>query len=129
MLDTKPLLEVSGLTKRFGGLVAVREIGFTVRAGEILGLIGPNGSGKSTVMKLVMGIERPDAGSVRLAGTQIAGWPTHRIARQGVGIVFQHSRPLHRQTVLENIKLALLPDSLFRLAAEPHVDQRAREIG
>jgi ABC-type branched-subunit amino acid transport system ATPase component len=125
---TAPTLEVSGLTKRFGGLVAVKEIGFTIAPGEILGLIGPNGSGKSTVMKLIMGIERPDAGSVKLAGTDIAGWPTHRIARQGVGMVFQHSRPLPRQTVLENIKLALLPDSLFRLAAEPHVDHRAREI-
>jgi branched-chain amino acid transport system ATP-binding protein len=128
MLDTAPLLEVSGLTKRFGGLVAVNDIGFSIRPGEILGLIGPNGSGKSTVMKLVMGIERPNAGSVRLSGTDIAGWQTHRIARRGVGIVFQHSRPLHRQTVLENIKLALLPDSLLRLAAEPHVEQRAREI-
>ena len=124
----EPLLEVSGLTKRFGGLVAVKDIGFAIRPGEILGLIGPNGSGKSTVMKLVMGIERIDAGSVKLKGTEVAGWPTHRIARHGVGIVFQHSRPLHRQTVLENIKLALLPDSLLRLVAEPHVDQRAREI-
>jgi ABC-type branched-subunit amino acid transport system ATPase component len=128
MLQAAPVLEVSGLTKRFGGLVAVNEIGFTIGPGEILGLIGPNGSGKSTVMKLVMGIERLDAGSVKLSGVDVAGWPTHRIARQGVGIVFQHSRPLNRQTVLENIKLALLPDSLFRLAAEPHVDQRAREI-
>jgi branched-chain amino acid transport system ATP-binding protein len=128
MLDTTPLLEVDGLTKRFGGLIAVQNIGFTIRPGEILGLIGPNGSGKSTVMKLVMGIERPNAGSVKLSGTNVAGWPTHRIARSGVGIVFQHSRPLNRQTVLENIKLALLPDSLLRLVAEPHVEQRAREI-
>ena len=122
------LLEVGGLHKRFGGLVAVKDIGFSIAAGEILGLIGPNGSGKSTVMKLIMGIERPNAGSVRVAGTEVAGWPTHRIARAGVGIVFQHSRPLHRQTVLENIKLAMLPDSLLRLAAAPHVEARAREI-
>lgn len=124
----EPLLQVDGLTKRFGGLVAVKDIGFTIRAGEILGLIGPNGSGKSTVMKLIMGIERPNTGQVLLEGTNVAGWPTHRIARSGVGIVFQHSRPLHRQTVLENIKLALLPDSLLRLAAAPHVERRAREI-
>ena len=78
------LLEVSGLTKRFGGLVAVKDIGFTINAGEILGLIGPNGSGKSTVMKCIMGIERPNAGSVKLSGIDVAGWPTHRIARQGV---------------------------------------------
>jgi branched-chain amino acid transport system ATP-binding protein len=128
MLNITPLLEVSGLTKRFGGLVAVKDIGFAIRPGEILGLIGPNGSGKSTVMKLVMGIERIDTGSVKLNGTEVAGWPTHRIARHGVGIVFQHSRPLNRQTVLENIKLALLPDSLLRLVADPHVDRRAREI-
>ncbi len=121
-------LEVAGLTKRFGGLVAVRDIGFSIQAGEILGLIGPNGSGKSTVMKLIMGIERPNTGSVRLDGAEIAGWPTHRIARAGIGIVFQHSRPLHRQTVLEHIKLALLPDSLLRLAADPAVEGKARTI-
>jgi branched-chain amino acid transport system ATP-binding protein len=124
----EPRLDVRGLTKRFGGLVAVNDIGFDIRPGEILGLIGPNGSGKSTVMKLIMGIERPDAGVVRLDGVDVAGWPPYRIARSGVGIVFQHSRPLHRQTVLENIKLALLPDSLLRLVAAPGVDERAREI-
>jgi branched-chain amino acid transport system ATP-binding protein len=121
-------LEVSGLTKRFGGLVAVKDMALRVDAGKILGLIGPNGSGKSTVMKLIMGIERPDAGSVRINGTEVAGWPSHKIARLGAGIVFQHSRPLHRQTVLENIKLALLPDKLTRLLADPETDARARAI-
>jgi branched-chain amino acid transport system ATP-binding protein len=121
-------LEARGLTKRYGGLVAVRDLSFELRAGEILGLIGPNGSGKSTVMKLLMGIERATAGSVKLDGAEVAGWPSHRIARAGVGIVFQHSRPLHRQTVLENIKLALLPDSLLRLVAAPGVDEQARAI-
>jgi branched-chain amino acid transport system ATP-binding protein len=121
-------LSIRGLTKRFGGLVAVKDIGFDIEAGEILGLIGPNGSGKSTVMKLIMGIERPNAGSVKMDGTEMAGWAPHRIARAGVGIVFQHSRPLHRQTVLEHIKLALLPDSLIKLVADPHVNRRAREI-
>ena len=121
-------LEVTGLTKRFGGLVAVKDMTFGIEAGKILGLIGPNGSGKSTVMKLIMGIERPDAGSVRINGTEVAGWPSHRIARMGAGIVFQHSRPLHRQTVLENIKLALLPDKLTRLLADPETDTKARAI-
>jgi branched-chain amino acid transport system ATP-binding protein len=128
MRNAEPRLKVAGLTKRFGGLVAVRNLGFEIHSGEILGLIGPNGSGKSTVMKLIMGVERPTAGRIMLEGTDIAGWPMHRIAQQGIGIVFQHSRPLHRQTVLENIKLALLPDSLFKLVAEPHVDRRARDI-
>jgi branched-chain amino acid transport system ATP-binding protein len=126
--DAAPLLDVEHISKRFGGLVAVKDISFQVGPGEILGLIGPNGSGKSTVMKLVMGIEKPNSGKISLEGVDVAGWPTHRVARQGVGIVFQHSRPLHRQTVLENIKLALLPDSLLRLAAAPGVDERARAI-
>jgi ABC-type branched-subunit amino acid transport system ATPase component len=127
-MNDSPLLSVRGLTKRFGGLVAVKDIGFDIEPGEILGLIGPNGSGKSTVMKLIMGIERPNAGSIKVDGVEMAGWLPHRIARAGVGIVFQHSRPLHRQTVLEHIKLALLPDSLVKLAADPHVNRRAREI-
>jgi branched-chain amino acid transport system ATP-binding protein len=123
-----PLLDVKGLTKRFGGLTAVKDMALHVHAGEILGLIGPNGSGKSTVMKLIMGIERPDAGSVRINGVEVAGSPSHRIARMGAGIVFQHSRPLHRQTVLENIKLALLPDKLTRLFADPQLDAHVRAI-
>ena len=100
-------LEVNGLQKRFGGLTAVRDVSFSIRAGEIIGLIGPNRSGKSTVMKSILGVERPDAGSVRIEGREVSGWPPHRIARLGVGMVFQHSRPLYRQTVLENILLGL----------------------
>ena len=122
------LLQVEGLEKRYGGLVAVRGMGFSVEPGEILGLIGPNGSGKSTVMKLIMGIERPNAGRVVIDGENVAGWPSHRIARRGVGLVFQHSRPLARQTVLENIELALLPDSLVRLAGARHIRDRAEAI-
>ncbi|SEE03569.1 monosaccharide ABC transporter ATP-binding protein, CUT2 family [Rhizobiales bacterium GAS188] len=128
MTEGSTHLEVKGLTKRFGGLVAVKDVGFKVMSGEILGLIGPNGSGKSTVMKLIMGIERPDAGSVRIKGVEVAGWPSHRIARLGAGMVFQHSRPLHRQTVLENITLALLPDKLMRLFPDPEIEARARAI-
>lgn len=123
-----PLVEVSGLTKRFGGLVAVNNMHLRIAPGEILGLIGPNGSGKSTVMKLIMGIERPNAGIIRIDGTDVAGWPSHRVARHGVGLVFQHSRPLHRQTVLENIKLALLPDALLKLFTDPGINARARAI-
>src|ERR1700728_4110754 len=121
-------LQVSGLGKRFGGVVGVKNMNFELRAGEITGLIGPNGSGKSTVMSLIMGLTRANSGTIRLDGVDIAGWPAHRIARAGVSIVFQHSRPLQRQTVLENIKLALLPDSLLRLATEASAAERARTI-
>ena len=121
-------LQVSGLGKRFGGVIAVKNMSFDLRAGEITGLIGPNGSGKSTVMSLIMGLTRANAGAIKLDGVDIAGWPAHRIARSGVSIVFQHSRPLQRQTVLENVKLALLPDSLLRLATEASAAERARAI-
>ena len=122
------MLEVRNLTKRYGGLVAVKDLSFSIRPGEILGLIGPNGSGKSTAMKTVMGVERATSGSIRLDGVELAGLPSHKVARLGVGLVFQHSRPLNRQTVLENIKVALLPDKLTQLAAGAHVDAQAREI-
>ena len=123
-----PLLEVSGLYKRFGGVAAAKDIGFAIQPGEILGLIGPNGSGKSTVMKLILGVERPDAGSIKIGGVEVAGWPAHKIARLGVGMVFQHSRPLHRQTVLENVLLGLLPDRLTHLLPDAKLLAKAKEI-
>ncbi len=125
---SEPRLEVRGLQKRFGGLTAVKDVSFSVHAGEILGLIGPNGSGKSTVMKSILGVERPDGGSVRVDQQEVSGWPPHRIARLGVGMVFQHSRPLHRQTVLENILLGLLPDRLLHVLPAAATDARARAI-
>ncbi|MDE2629252.1 MAG: ABC transporter ATP-binding protein, partial [Burkholderiales bacterium] len=128
MSESAAMLEVSNLTKRYGGLVAVKDLSFSIRPGEILGLIGPNGSGKSTAMKTIMGVEAPSAGSIRLDGVEIGGLPSHKVARLGVGLVFQHSRPLHRQTVLENIKVALLPDKLMQLFAGAHVDAKARSI-
>jgi branched-chain amino acid transport system ATP-binding protein len=121
-------LQIRGLAKRFGGVVAVKNMSFDLNAGEIVGLIGPNGSGKSTVMSLIMGLTRANAGTVALDDVNVAGWPAHRVARAGISIVFQHSRPLQRQTVLENVKLALLPDSLMRLATEAAVTERARRI-
>jgi ABC-type branched-subunit amino acid transport system ATPase component len=128
MRTPNPTLEVRGLTKRFGGLVAVKNVGFDIAPGEILGLIGPNGSGKSTVMKLIMGIEKPNAGTIQLNGQNLAGQPTHKIAHAGIGIVFQHSRPLHLQTVLQNILLGLLPDRLTTLRAGAATMKRAEAI-
>ncbi|MDA3921683.1 MAG: ATP-binding cassette domain-containing protein [Salinisphaera sp.] len=122
------ILEVAGLCKRFGGLQAVDEVSFAVESGEVLGLIGPNGSGKSTTLSLLMGVVRPDSGSVQLRDIEIAGQPTHAIAKRGMAMVFQHSRPLHRQTVLENIQLALLPDTIFQLCRAKQLVQRAREV-
>src|ERR1700724_1970662 len=127
-VSSAPVLEVRGLTKRFGGLTAVKNLSLDLRAGEIFGLIAPNGSGKSTAMKAIMGIERPTAGDIIFLGENVAGLPAHKIARKGFGMVFQHSRPLNRQTVLENIMVALLPDSLFMLFADKALTERAKWI-
>ncbi len=108
-------LEASGITKTFGGLRAVDRLDFAVEKGEILGLIGPNGSGKSTAMSMVMGLHKPDGGSILLDGTDVAGWSPNRIAERGVSMVFQHSRPLQQQTVLQNVLIACLPNRLMNL--------------
>jgi branched-chain amino acid transport system ATP-binding protein len=100
------MLAVDGLTKRFGGFLAVNQVSFDVREGEILGLIGPNGSGKSTTFNLIAGTLRPTAGSVRFAGAEIAGLPAHAICRQGIGRTFQIPRPFRKLSLLENVMLA-----------------------
>ncbi|MBS0560305.1 MAG: branched-chain amino acid ABC transporter ATP-binding protein/permease [Proteobacteria bacterium] len=100
-----PLLEVSGLTRRFGGLLAVNDIGFAVAAGEIVGLIGPNGAGKSTTFNLLTGVDRPNAGAVRFQGAQFAGLPPQAVARRGVGRTFQHVKLVPAMSVIENVAL------------------------
>ncbi len=96
------LLEVTGLCKHFGGLRAVDEVSFTVEEGEILGLIGPNGAGKSTLFNLITGVMPPSGGRVRLAGTDITGWPPYRVVRSGLARTHQIVRPLNDMTVLDN---------------------------
>ena len=99
------LLEVAGLTRRFGGLVAVNDIGFAVQAGEILGLIGPNGAGKSTTFNLLTGVDRPDAGSVRFLDEPVTGATPQAVARRGIGRSFQHVRLVAGMSVIENVAL------------------------
>ena len=100
------MLEVNDLCKRFGGFLAVNQVSFELRAGEILGLIGPNGSGKSTTFNLIAGTLRPSSGSIRLDGKEIAGLPAHAICHQGVGRTFQIPRPFRKLSLLENVTLA-----------------------
>jgi branched-chain amino acid transport system permease protein len=100
-----PLLEVAGLTRRFGGLVAVNEVGFAMEAGEIVGLIGPNGAGKSTTFNLLTGVDRPDAGAVRFLGQAITGQTPQAIARHGIGRSFQHVKLVAGMSVIENVAL------------------------
>jgi branched-chain amino acid transport system ATP-binding protein len=101
------LLEINGLSKRFGGFVALDSIDLAVHPGERLGLIGPNGSGKSTLVNCVGGTLRHDAGRVRLDGHVLDGLPAHRRVRLGLARTFQLPRPFPSLTVGENLRIPL----------------------
>jgi branched-chain amino acid transport system ATP-binding protein len=100
------MLAVERLCKRFGGFLAVNQVSFEVREGEILGLIGPNGSGKSTTFNLIAGTLGPTAGSIRFQGAEIANLAAHTICRRGVGRTFQIPRPFRKLSLIENVALA-----------------------
>ena len=102
------LLTVAGLTQRFGGVVANQNISFQVAPGELVGIIGPNGAGKSTLFDVVAGIERPDAGEVRLEERRLTGLRPDQVSRLGVGRTFQKLRPFQGMTVLENVTVGAL---------------------
>jgi branched-chain amino acid transport system permease protein len=99
------VLDVKAVRKEFGGLVAVNDVSFDLRAGEILGLIGPNGAGKSTTFNLVTGVLPTTRGEVRLRGERIDGLASREIARRGVSRTFQHVKMIPGMTVLENVAL------------------------
>ncbi len=101
------MLELHDVTKRFGGLVAVGNIGFSVAQGEIVGLLGPNGSGKSTVLNLISGAIPADSGEIRFDGARIDRLPPHRIARHGIARTFPLVRLTPSLPVRENVMLAL----------------------
>lgn len=97
------LLEVRGISKRFGGLQAVSDVSFTLNEGEILGLIGPNGAGKTSLFNLVNGVYKSDKGSIMFAGEDITGLSPDRVVRLGLARTHQIVRPLQGMTVLENV--------------------------
>ena len=100
------MLEVSDLTMRFGGLVAVNKVALQVEEKQIVSIIGPNGAGKTTVFNCLTGFYRPSGGIIRYAGEEIQGLPGHLIARKGVVRTFQHVRLFKEMTVLENLLVA-----------------------
>jgi len=99
------LLDVKAVRKQFGGLVAVNDVSFTIRAGDIMGLIGPNGAGKSTTFNLVSGVLSLTSGEVVFRGQNVAGLPSRSIARLGLSRTFQHVKMIPEMTVLENVAL------------------------
>jgi branched-chain amino acid transport system ATP-binding protein len=103
-----PLLEIGGVHKAFGGLVAVRDADFALRSGEVVGLIGPNGSGKTTMINMISGLLKPDRGSIRLGGAEMAGAAPHRLARAGIARTFQLVRVAGEMTAEENVLAGLV---------------------
>src|SRR5262249_52464533 len=100
---TTPLLSVTGITKRFGGVEALNGCTLSVREGSITGLIGPNGAGKTTLFNVISGLIAADSGRIRLGDDRLDDLSAHAIARRGVARTFQIPRPLGRMTVLENV--------------------------
>jgi branched-chain amino acid transport system permease protein len=99
------LLDVREVRKEFGGLVAVNDVSFDVRAAEIVGLIGPNGAGKTTTFHMISGVLAPTRGKVRFRGREVGGLPAREIARRGLARTFQHVKLIPEMTVLENVAL------------------------
>jgi branched-chain amino acid transport system ATP-binding protein len=97
------LLEVSGVTKRFGGLVAVSEVSFTLAEGEILGLIGPSGAGKTTLFNMVNGVYKLNKGKISFAGQDITNRPPNEVIHLGIARTHQIVKPLYGMTVMENV--------------------------
>ena len=102
------MLEISGLSKSFGGFRAVSDVSLTVDTRQIAAVIGPNGAGKSTLFNLITGHLRPDSGSVRLDGRDITGAPPYRMCRMGIGRSFQRTNIFAQLTVFQNIQAAFL---------------------
>lgn len=97
------LLEARNLTRRFGGLIAVNDVSFTVEKGEIVGLIGPNGAGKTTLFDLLVGVTPPSSGDVTLDGRTITGLKPHKVARAGLTKTFQNVALFTESSVLDNV--------------------------
>jgi branched-chain amino acid transport system ATP-binding protein len=105
---TSSFLEIKGLTKYFGGLRAVNDIGFSMERDQILGLIGPNGAGKTTLLRLITGILKPDAGNIRFMGKEIVGCKTWDIVNMGIACTFQNMRPFRRLPIIANVMVSCL---------------------
>ncbi len=130
------VLDVTGLTKRFGGLVAVDSVDFQVRRSQIVSLIGPNGAGKTTFFNMVAGQYEPSAGRVIFNGKSLHGLRPHQITARGIGRTFQNIRLFTNETLLENVLVGMHSRlksgpfaSLLRLPSQRREEDEAREKG
>ena len=106
MATPTPVLDARGMTRRFGGLVAVNDVSFAVQAGEIFGLIGPNGAGKTTLFNLMTGLIRPSAGRLFYRGAEITARRPHAVAAAGIARTFQNIRLFANLSALDNVMIA-----------------------
>jgi branched-chain amino acid transport system ATP-binding protein len=127
----RTVLEVRNITKRFGGLVAVKDMSFDVAQHEVLGIIGPNGSGKSTMINMISGAFAPTDGSIRLNGQDSAGKPAHKLSRMGVARTFQLVRLLPELSVVENViaGAAFGHKRRWGNSAQAHASQLLERVG
>ncbi|HEU5319018.1 MAG TPA: ABC transporter ATP-binding protein [Chloroflexota bacterium] len=105
----KPLLDVRGVTKRFGGLTAVDDVNLTVEPGRIVSVIGPNGAGKTTLFNMIAGFYPPTSGAIRFNDRAIHGLQPHQITARGIARTFQNIRLFHNMTVVENVLVGMHP--------------------
>jgi branched-chain amino acid transport system ATP-binding protein len=124
-----PLLELTDVTKRFGGLQAVGHVSFRLEKGEILGLIGPNGAGKTTVFNLINGYIPPTSGQIRLRGSRIDGQAPHVVCKLGLARTFQVVKPLARLSVLDNVMVSAFSRTARRGEAERAALEATRFTG
>ena len=124
------ILELTNLTKRFGGLVAVDSVSLQIRRGEVFALIGPNGAGKTTLFNSVTGLFQPTSGSVVFDGREITGSKPHQVARSGIARTFQNIRLFDYMTAVDNVRVghhvrmkSKLWDSLFKLPRERNEEE------
>lgn len=103
-----PVLSLAGVTKCFGGLVAVSDLSFDVQAGEIVGVMGPNGAGKTTLLSIIAGEYKPDSGVIKFKGNDITGLPPHKACRLGISRTYQIPRPFNNLSARENILVAAI---------------------
>lgn len=124
---TRPL-SVTSLHKTFGGLVATNNVSFEVAEGESVALIGPNGAGKTTIFSQIMGELRQNTGTIELFGREISSLPTPARIRLGVSRTYQVPRPFRDMSIAQNIRVGLMPDSIWRMMTRPPNPDRELEL-
>ncbi len=120
----EPILEVKGVTKRFGGLTALSRVSFSVDEGSIIGIIGPNGAGKTTLFNVITGFLKPEEGEIIYDGRRITGMPPHQIARLGVARTFQIVKPFPELTVEEAVRVG----AYLRAEEEAEVEEIVDDV-